>query len=66
VINNLNGDNYAYAPDVEAISPFTNSDGDDEGITNGDNQGEAKQVCGSDNEGEAMQASVGDKEGEAK
>ncbi len=46
-INKLNVDDYAYAPDVDAISPFNNSDGDDEGVTNSDNDGEAKQayVC---------------------
>jgi hypothetical protein len=65
-INNLNVDDYAYAFDVEAISPFNNSDGDDEGITDGDNEREAKQTYVSDSEGEVEQASVGDKEGEAK
>jgi hypothetical protein len=65
-INNLTIDNYAYAPDVEAISPFNNSDGDDEGVTNGDDKGEAKQASVGDSEEEAKQASVCDKEGEAK
>ncbi len=65
-INNLNVDNYAYAPDVQAISPFNNSDGDDEGIADGDNEGEAKQAYVGDSEGEEKQVSVGDKEGEAK
>jgi hypothetical protein len=65
-ISNLNVDNYAYAPDVEAISPFNNSDRDDEGVTDGDDEGEAKEQYVSDSEGEAKQASVGDEEGEAK
>ncbi len=39
---------------------------DDEGITDGDGEGEAKQVYVGDSEGEAKQASVGDKEGMAK
>jgi hypothetical protein len=37
-INNLNIDDYAYAPDIEAIYPCNSSDSDDEGITNGEDE----------------------------
>jgi hypothetical protein len=60
-ITNLHVDNDAYAPDVDTISSLNNSDGDDEGVTNTDNDGEAKQAYVGDSEGEAKQASVGDK-----
>jgi hypothetical protein len=57
-MNNINVDNAAYAPDVELTSPFNNSDGDDEGVIDGDNEGEAKQASVDDDKGEAKQASV--------
>ncbi len=57
-INKDNFDNVAYAPAVEPSSPFNSSDGDYEGIINGDNEGEAKQASVGDNEGEASQAYV--------
>jgi hypothetical protein len=43
-ISNINDDDVAYAPDIELTSPFNNSDGDDEGFTNDDDEGEAKQA----------------------
>ncbi len=65
-ITNINVDNDAYAPDVDTISPLNNSDGDDEGVTNSDDDGEAKQAYVGDSEGVVKQASVGNKERDAK
>ncbi len=49
-ITNLNVDVDAYAPDVDAISPLNNSDGNDGGVTNSDDDGEAKQANVGDSE----------------
>jgi hypothetical protein len=62
-INNINVDNYANAHYVEATSLFNNSDGDDEGVFDGDDEGEAKQASVSDSKGQAKQASVREDEG---
>ncbi len=45
---------------------MNNIDGDDEGITNGDDDEEAKQAYVGDSEGKEKQTSEGDKEGAAK
>jgi hypothetical protein len=65
-ITNLNVDDDAYVPNVDVISQLNNSDRDDEGITDSDNDGEAKQAYVGDSEGEVKQASMGDEEGDAK
>jgi hypothetical protein len=65
-INQLNVVDDAYAPDINTISSLNNFDGDDEGITNGDDDEEAKQAYVGDSEGKKEQASVGEKEGVAK
>ncbi len=41
-INKDNVNNFANASDVEPTSPFNNSDGDDDGLTDSDDEGETK------------------------